>query len=614
MEYKKNNKYRNMLTTISITKLIVIFYFFSKYIIYILRSKDTSNYFSRVNDYFFIIALVLLIGILFWGFVCVYLYESKKKTIELIIEDSIFMLILTIIMMYHTNYKESAQILYILSVISITISFGKKYGIYTAIISSLSIIAVDFNNLLNLGKDIYFESDVIMSFLFIIVSWILGEYKKIESLQKNELKSELNEQLRKYSRIDYMLLKNEDSFNLLIEQSDYAIVVHSDNNILYLNKKTLELMGLESFEQVKRESFLDFIKIRDRENTERLFSIILNKQLSDVTNIEDLVTKDGRHITIKSTSTYFNYGKIPAIVTIIRDISSEMQVKQLKADVEKNAKLLNESQEHNKFITEFFSNISHELKTPLNIIFSAIHMLNIYNEKNDEEFILKRKEYLNSMKQNTYRLIKLINNILDITKLDYGFVKPKLKNGNIVYTIEELTMSVVPYAESKKIELIFDTDIEEKIIAFDEDKIERIILNLLSNALKFTDEGGQIFVNIFDKGDILKVSVKDTGIGIPEDKINVVFDRFIQVDKALNRNREGTGIGLSIVKSFVMLHGGDIILKSKLGEGSEFIFTLPVKQIDEEYAPEQIKDDVSERVNLELSDIASANMNNKTEI
>ena len=284
----------------------------------------------------------------------------------------------------------------------------------------------------------------------------------------------------------------------------------------------------------------------------------------------------------------------------MRDITPEKQVQELKKEVRENIKLLNETQEQNKFITEFFSNISHELKTPLNVIFSSLQLMNTYD---DEEFIKNRKKYLHIMKQNCYRLIRLVNNLLDTVKYDSGFITPNMQNENIVYMVETIAMSIVPYAENNGIELIFDTDTEEKIIAFDRDKMEKIILNLLSNALKFTDRGGYIYISIADKGDKVEISIRDTGIGIPNDKKEFIFGRFKQVDKTLKRNHEGTGIGLSLVKSFVELHEGEIKLESELGHGSEFKIILPSKQIAEINTETEIKDNIIERVNMELSDI-----------
>jgi signal transduction histidine kinase len=285
-------------------------------------------------------------------------------------------------------------------------------------------------------------------------------------------------------------------------------------------------------------------------------------------------------------------------------LQMEIDLYKLKKENKESNDLLSESREKNKFITEFFSNISHELKTPLNVIFSSLQMLNLYNENIEEEIIIKRKKYLEIMKQNSLRLIKLINNLLDMTKFDSGFITLNTKNGNIVSLVEDITMSVVSFAENKQIEIIFDTEVEEKQMAFDGDKIERIILNLLSNALKFTNKGGKVFICIYDHEDSIGISVKDTGIGIPKDKQELIFERFGQVDKTLRRNYEGTGIGLSLVQSYVKLHKGKIRVISEIDKGTEFIITLPVYLVEEnDNEKKEIEKSIIERANIELSDI-----------
>lgn len=167
-------------------------------------------------------------------------------------------------------------------------------------------------------------------------------------------------------------------------------------------------------------------------------------------------------------------------------------------------------------------------------------------------------------------------------------------------------MSVVDYVENRSISLIFDTEIEEKVIACDPDKIERVMLNLLSNAIKFTGEDGQISVKIYIKDNNVCISVKDTGIGISEEMKTIIFDRFIQVDKSISRNREGSGIGLSLVKSLVELHKGSIAINSVIGQGSEFIVSLPDILIEndcEENYFNSLEDQRVERINIEFSDI-----------
>jgi len=256
---------------------------------------------------------------------------------------------------------------------------------------------------------------------------------------------------------------------------------------------------------------------------------------------------------------------------------------------------------------EFIANISHELKTPLNVIFSAIQLFRMYcdNGSLDERrgtFI----KYLDSMKVNSYRLSKLINNIVDSSKIQAGFFKLNLSNNNIVEVVEEIVMSVTTFTDSKGLNIVFDTDIEEKYIACDPEIIERILLNLLSNAIKFSDKGDEIFVDVKDKNEYVEISVKDNGIGIEEKNLSTIFDRFKQVDKSLSRNAEGTGIGLSLVKSIVELHGGKIYAQSIFGKGSKFIVTIPSRKVlkkDIIYS-KKVRDG-KESIRVELSDVYS---------
>ena len=236
---------------------------------------------------------------------------------------------------------------------------------------------------------------------------------------------------------------------------------------------------------------------------------------------------------------------------------------------------LNATKEYNRLRGEFFSNITHELKTPLKIIFSTLQLMNTYLSKDNSEIDEKMSKYMKFIRQNSYRQLRLINNIIDITKIDSGYMSINFVNQDIVKIIEDITTSVVPYAEYSGVTVIFDTEIEEKIIACDPDKIERIILNLLSNAIKFTEPSDSIFVSIHEADDCVIIKVKDTGIGIPEEKQKIIFDRFIQADNSSAKAKEGSGIGLSLSKSLVEMHNGKISVDSQPGKGSEFIIELP---------------------------------------
>ncbi|CDF57377.1 ATP-binding protein [Thermobrachium celere] len=274
--------------------------------------------------------------------------------------------------------------------------------------------------------------------------------------------------------------------------------------------------------------------------------------------------------------------------------------------LEESRRKIKELEEYENIRSEFFANISHEFRTPLNIILGSIQLLELYLKNNkiiDENHTLQK--YNKSIKQNCYRLLRLVNNLIDITKVSAGYMQLNLSECNIVSLVEDIVQSVADYINSKNIEITFDTEIEEKIIRCDKDKIERIILNLLSNAIKFTPEGGKIFVNITDLDEYTCISVKDTGIGIPKDKQDIIFERFSQVNKSLSREREGSGLGLNIVKSFVEMHGGEIKLISEEGKGSEFIILLPnnlEKDIYKDLSPLNNFNNV-ERISIEFSDI-----------
>ncbi len=287
----------------------------------------------------------------------------------------------------------------------------------------------------------------------------------------------------------------------------------------------------------------------------------------------------------------------------------EMQSIKTRLMYEENALQLNKIKESEELRNVFFANLSHELRTPLNVIFSAQQMMSlIIGQQSCDKCKNSLNKYNKIIKQNCYRLIRLIGNLIDITKIDAKFFEVTKRNCDIVKVVENITQSVAVYIKDKNIELSFDTEIGEKVIACDPDKIERIMLNLLSNAVKFTPEHGKIIVRMTSDGRYLKILVKDTGIGINEEMQKVIFERFVQADKSMSRNREGSGIGLSLVKSLVDLHQGKISLVSEVTKGSEFTVELPESMIPYEFygdCGDGIRDQHIERIHIEFSDIYS---------
>ena len=249
---------------------------------------------------------------------------------------------------------------------------------------------------------------------------------------------------------------------------------------------------------------------------------------------------------------------------------------ELRKEMEKNEELFNQvlMLEQNK--NNYFVNLSHELRTSLNIL-SSINQLIKSFVKNDK-FIPNEKlaHYMEIMDRNCDRLLNLINNLIDYAKIENNNYTINKRSVNIVYLVEETVLDMKDYIEEKGLELIFDTDVEEKLIMCDKLDIERCIINLVSNAVKFTPIGGLIKVLVEDLDNKVKIIVKDNGIGISEENQKKIFDRFNQVVDENSEEKGGSGLGLTITKQLIILHGGEIYVNSEVGSGSEFIIILPV--------------------------------------
>lgn len=291
-----------------------------------------------------------------------------------------------------------------------------------------------------------------------------------------------------------------------------------------------------------------------------------------------------------------------ATILIIIYIITKMS--EYKRNEAKNKKLYQMAKEREQLKTDFIANMSHELRTPLNIITSASMLLEMKSQKEEtvsSEYILDK---LNHINQSSNRLRRLINNLIDISKFDSGFIECKCKNENIVYVVEDIVHEVVDYAKEKNIELIFDTEEEEIISFIDKEKIERVILNLLSNAIKFTNENGKIEVYMKSDDNFIYITIKDNGIGISKEKIDHIFQRFYQVDNLLSRGSEGSGIGLCIVDEIIRMHGGKINIESEINKGTTFEIVLNVSKsnfIDKE--EEKTDRNIKDIVKVEMSDI-----------
>jgi len=253
---------------------------------------------------------------------------------------------------------------------------------------------------------------------------------------------------------------------------------------------------------------------------------------------------------------------------------------------------------------EYIANMSHELKTPLNVILTAAQLLDVYCESGVlDENKSSTVNHIDSIKRNSYRLSKLINNIIDLSKIESGIFELNLSNNNIVEVVEDMVMAVSEFTKSRGLNITFDTDIEEKIIACDPEKVDKVVLNLISNAIKFSECGGQIFVNIKNNINYIEISVEDNGIGIETEYFYSIFNKYSQIDKSLSRGAEGTGVGLNLVKSIVELSGGSIKVESELGVGSKFTVRFPSKQVLNENTQANSMRNEKQNIQVEFSDV-----------
>ena len=447
---------------------------------------------------------------------------------------------------------------------------------------------------------------------------IIGGVAREISLDKN-LQLEFESNLMSYLNIDEeKKYNNKKAVHSLLEE--IKNIIEYKNMSIYLYDKDNEKFKFYLSENEKENKFNVDIHInKDIENKlcskdiKNKYEEIYNKlekfkgkkESLEIRHIElanklfalVVITYDESENYFSKKDSYLNeiLSKIGYIVKQIENNSEIKYITEKKKELEDVIKL-------EAMKVEFLSNMSHEFRTPINIILAITQLLNMHNKSLSDE---KYKEYLNVLKQNSYRLLRLINNIMDITKVNSDSDQLNLVNCNIVSVLEEIVMSTVLYASEKKRNIIFDTDNEEIILACDEDKIERIMLNLISNAIKFSECDTDIEVKINTNLDLNRVyiSIKNYGSNIEFKDREKIFERFHRVDNSLNRKNEGCGIGLFLCRKFIEMHEGEIFLDN-IDNGTQFSFYLPINITEEKiYNPIIQKDSLIERCNIEFSDI-----------
>ncbi|SCG95543.1 Alkaline phosphatase synthesis sensor protein phoR [uncultured Clostridium sp.] len=380
------------------------------------------------------------------------------------------------------------------------------------------------------------------------------------------------------------LEKNQEILSQITNNIDEIIIIENDKTPVYISSAFEKMFGIRPEDMNLYDSCENWDKYwDDRIEYEKKYNEYDNEKeigISKFKNEYGYKWLKKEYMPIRSNS-----DDVKKRVGIIRDITKDVEA--------------NESIE--KLRMDFFENLSHELRTPINIILSSLQVINLRLDKLNQDDYEYFTKYLGILRQNGLRLLKLVNNLIDTTKVDSGHFDHSPQNGNIISFIEDVCMSVSEFIKNHNLNLIFDTDCEEKIIAFDKDNMERIMLNLLSNAIKFSKDKGNIEVSIYCEESI-KIKVRDNGIGIPKDKLDRIFGRFEQVKSKMKNEREGSGIGLSLVKYLVEMHDGSISVDSELEVGSEFIINLPDRLC------ENNKNKVDRVNNVNLTNISNMNI------
>jgi signal transduction histidine kinase/ligand-binding sensor domain-containing protein len=285
----------------------------------------------------------------------------------------------------------------------------------------------------------------------------------------------------------------------------------------------------------------------------------------------------------KSNTAYCTYMSIAIILILffiqrVKILKSlvDKQTKEINSQMEENKKLYERNIRNEKFKNDYFVNLSHELRTPINVILSIVQLINSLEASGN---INKEKalKYIDVIKKNSNNLLNIINDIIDSSKIESGAYKiNKQENIDIVYLVEETALNMSNYINNKGIDLIIDPEIEEMPICCDPKEIERCVINLIGNAVKFTESGGKIKVLIKENDNNVSISIVDTGLGISKDDQEFIFKRFEQ-GKGFNSTQvSSSGIGLTLVKYIVELHDGQVVLESELNKGSTFTIILPI--------------------------------------
>ncbi len=545
------------------------------------------------------------------GFYFVNKKEEIKRTIPIFLGIFVIMFILMSSNIYKYIYINT-KILTIFSVVSIiVVSYTILYMI-KALVNYKSVTSEDFIENLKLYVIIryltYITSTILinsnkliivagalklLAFYILfkgIVNYMINDpmrTMKVNLERTHEVNLELHRTLKKRNRIlndtNIMIEKSESNYNKLIDSVYDGVLLFSKNKLQYINKAGLKLLNYVNKENIIGISLEKFILDN--------FNFKLQPNNENETCISDLKLNNADMMVTLFIIDIDENNKL----LYAHDVTDLNKTKDMKNKLEKYLK-------EEELKKEFFSNISHELRTPINLIYSAIQLNEIYLKQKKVDNISKNNEII---RQNSLRLIRTINNFIDTNRVSEGYLKPDLKIYNIVEVVENITIACNKYIDRAEIGLTFDSEKEEILVRCDKDMIERIILNIMSNSVKYGQKGSHINVTIsVEEMNLVTIKIENNGNRIEEDTIPHIFDKFTRINKSFNRPKEGSGLGLFLSKSLTELQGGELALELDEKENL-FMINFPIA-CDVSYSDIKCDleiNDIEEKVDIEFSDI-----------